>query len=54
VLKLKFSLTKIILFFLEYKKLLEEVINNVKQLTLKLIRVKLKLLRISEDKPEDT
>ena len=54
MLKLKFSLAKILSFLLKYKKLLEEAINNVKQLTLKLIKLELKLLKISEDtKPKD-
>jgi len=55
VLKLKFSLIKIISFLLKYKKLLKEAINNIKQLISKLIRAKLKLLKISEDaKLKDT
>jgi hypothetical protein len=55
VLKLKFSLIKTISFLLKYKKLLKEAINNIKQLTLKLIKVKLKPLRIFKDiKLKDT
>jgi hypothetical protein len=52
--ELKFNLIEIISFLLKYKKLPEEAINNVKQLTSKPIKVKLKLLRIFENKPENT
>jgi len=46
--ELKFNLAKIFSFFLKYKKLLKQAINNIKQLISKLIRAKSKLLRISE------
>ncbi len=45
--ELKFSLAKISSFLLEDRKLLEEAINNIEQLILKLIRAKSKLLEIS-------
>ncbi len=55
MLELKFSLAKIFSFLLEYRKSREEAINNIEQLILKPIRVKLKPLRISKDtKPKDT
>jgi hypothetical protein len=54
VLKLKFSLAKIFSFLLEYKKSLEEAIYNIKQLILKPIKVKSKLLKTLKDiKPKD-
>jgi len=55
ILELKFSPIEIFSFFLEYRKSLEEAINNIEKLILKLIKVKLKRLRISENtKPKDT
>jgi len=55
VLKLKFSPAEIFSFLLKHRKSLKKAIDNVKQLILKPIEAKLKLLRISEDiKPEDT
>jgi hypothetical protein len=49
VLELKFSPVEIISFLLEHRKLLEEAINNIEQLILKLTRAKLKPPRISKD-----
>jgi hypothetical protein len=46
---LKFSLIKIFLFLLKYRKSLKEAIYNVKQLILKPIKAKSKLLKILED-----
>ena len=55
VLELKFSPAKIFSFLLEYRKSLEEAIDNVEQLILKPIRAKSKPPRISKDaKPKDT
>jgi len=52
--ELKFSPIKIISFLLKYKKAPEEAINNVEQLTSKLIKIKSKPPRISKDaKPKD-
>jgi hypothetical protein len=51
--ELEFSLAKIFSFLVEYKKLPEEAINNVEQLTSKPIRAESKPPRISEDtRPE--
>ena len=49
VLKLKFSSAEIFSFLLKYRKSLEEAIDNVKQLILKLIKAKLKLLKTSAE-----
>ena len=49
MLELKFSLAKIFSFLLKHKKSPEEAIDNVKQLTSKLIGAKSKPPRISED-----
>lgn len=46
--ELKFSSVEIFSFFIEYRKLLEEVIGNMEKLISKLIEIKSKLLRISE------
>jgi hypothetical protein len=53
--ELKFSLAKIILFLLKYKKALEEAVNNIEQLTSTLIGIKSKSPRRFEDaKLKDT
>ena len=51
---MKLSSTEIFSFLLEYRKLPEKAIYNIKQLISKLIRVKSKLIKILEDiKPID-
>ena len=49
MLELKFSLAEIFLFLLKHRKSLEKAIYNIKQLILKPIRVKSKLLKILEN-----